>query len=175
MKTFVADIIPKIKKFSKQIDQRVVLINNNWIFINPEDGIKYTYIFKSGGELLLSANGNVTKGKWEQLNDGLLLIEDVVNQSILFRYDFFDGIVLALNKEGTQEHALFINESKSNMSFTTIQDINNFLSERYLTKTEPKSIGNGPRKQQELLVWLLIGAIVLGVLLAAYVDGGGLE
>jgi hypothetical protein len=53
MRTYLADIIPKIQRFSKQLDNLTLLTNQHWVVI---DGI---------WELLISTNGRVETGKRE--------------------------------------------------------------------------------------------------------------
>jgi hypothetical protein len=53
MKTYLADIIPKNQRFSKQLDSLTLLTNQHWVVI---DGI---------WELLISTNGRVETGKRE--------------------------------------------------------------------------------------------------------------
>jgi len=64
MKTYLADIIPKIKGFSQKLDNLTMLTNQHWVVIDELQNSKLVYIFRNNFELLISNNGKVEKGKW---------------------------------------------------------------------------------------------------------------
>jgi len=74
MKTFIADIIPKIQRFSDKLDNLTLLRNQHWVLIDNIETEKKVYIFRPNNELLISKNGKVEKGKWEYLGNKSLLI-----------------------------------------------------------------------------------------------------
>src|SRR5690625_6646212 len=75
MKTYLADIIPKIKRHSEKLDNLTLLTNQHWVVLDELKNSKFVYIFRSNYELLISQNGKVEKGKWEYLGNNSLLIE----------------------------------------------------------------------------------------------------
>jgi len=56
MKTYFSDLIPRIKKFSKKLDDLTLLTDQHWIVIDEIENSKNVYIFKKDYSLLL-ANG----------------------------------------------------------------------------------------------------------------------
>ena len=76
MQTFIADIIPKLQRFSQKLDDLSLLTNQHWVVLDELTKSKNVYIFRSNNELLISANGKVEKGKWEFLKEyGLQEVE----------------------------------------------------------------------------------------------------
>ncbi len=63
MRTFIADIIPKIQRFSQQLDNITLLTNQHWVVIDGIQEGKSVYIFRINGELIISTNGRVEKAK----------------------------------------------------------------------------------------------------------------
>ena len=111
MQTFIADIIPKLQKFSKKLDDLTLLTNQHWVVLDELENAKNVYIFRSNNELLISSNGKVEKGKWEYLGNNSLLI-DRKEDSYLFKHGFFDENVMALKIDGKEEYAFLVNENR---------------------------------------------------------------
>ena len=112
MKTFLLDIIPKIQRFSKKLDNLTVLTNKHWVVIDEELKRKVVFIFREkDSQLLIAENGKIEKGTWEYLGNNSLLI-DRSDGSYLFKHGFIDDNVLALKVDGKEEYALLVNEHK---------------------------------------------------------------
>ena len=103
MKQYINDILFKIEKFSKRLDNEVILIKQHWIVLDEDENNKKVYIFRKNGNLLISINGNVNKAKWELLDFGNILIENDSN-SYLFNHGFLDNEVLILKKDNSIEY-----------------------------------------------------------------------
>jgi hypothetical protein len=131
MKTFIADIIPKIRQYSQKLDNLTLLTNQHWVVVDELKDSKYVYIFRSNNELLISQNGKVEKGKWEYLGNNSLLI-DKKDESYLFRHGFFDDTVLALKIDGKDEYAFLVNEGEFGQEVNSLETVFNFLENRYL-------------------------------------------
>ena len=99
MQTFIADIVPKLQRFSQKLDDLSLLTNQHWVVLDELMKSKNIYIFRSNNELLISSNGKVEKGRWEYLGNNSLLI-DRKDESFLFKHGFFDENVMALKIEG---------------------------------------------------------------------------
>ena len=147
MKTFLFNIIPEIKKYSKELDSLTLLCEQNWVVLDENAGMKVVYIFRKNGQLLISLNGNINKGNWEFIQNNIILIE-ISNESFMFRNEFFDENILILKKDGNSESIFFINESKYKKDINSLLDLNNFLNEKYL-KTNKKHIGT---KDESILI-----------------------
>ena len=132
MKTFLADIFPKIQRFSDKLDNLTMLTNQNWVSIDDILSTKTVYIFRTNNELLISKNGKVEKAKWEHLGNKSLLIDNTTD-SYLFKHGFFDENVLALKvDDGGEKYAVFVNENKYNGDFNSINKVIDFLRQTYL-------------------------------------------
>ena len=131
MKTFVADIIPKIQRYSQKLDNLTLLTNQHWVVLDELGQSKTVYIFRQKNELLIVTNGKVEKAKWEYLGQNSILI-DFKDQPYLFRHGFFDENVLALKIDSKEEYAVLINESKYQGELNTITSVFNFLNQTYL-------------------------------------------
>jgi hypothetical protein len=130
MKTFVADIIPKIQRYSQKLDNLTLLTNQHWVVLDELRQSKTVYIFRQTNELLISTNGKVEKAKWEYLGQNAILI-DLKDESYLFRHGFFDENVLALKIDSKEEYAVLINESKYLGELNSISAVLDFLKQNY--------------------------------------------
>lgn len=147
MKTYIADIIPKIQKFSQKLDNLTRLTNQHWVSLGDIDQTKRVFIFRSNNELIISNNGIVERGSWEYLGNQTLLI-NTKEVSYLLKHGFFDENVIALKLDSTDSYAFFVNETKYIKELNNISDILKFLENKYL-KTQPTSSGIGSTSQKE--------------------------
>lgn len=136
MRTFIADIIPKIQRFSQRLDDLTKLTNQHWVSLDDISQTKKVYIFRENNQLLISENGLVEKGSWEYLGNQSLLI-DTKNESYLLKHGFFDENIIALKLDSTNSYAFFVNETKYHNELNNIKDVLDFLENKYL-----KSDGN---------------------------------
>lgn len=145
MKTFIADIIPRIQRYSQKLDNHTLLINQHWIVFDEYNSSKKVYIFRPNNQLLISNNGIVEKGKWENIGNNSILI-DINEESYLFKHGFFDQNILALKLDGKNEYAFLINENRYAGELNSIDKIIEFLSENYLEKSSPNKMENKRNK-----------------------------
>lgn len=131
MRTFIADIIPKLESYSQKLDNLTLLIDQHWVVVDEISDSKTVYIFRANNELLISQNGKVEKARWEYLGNNSLLI-DKKEGSFLFKHGFIDENILALKVDNKEEFAIFFNENKLGRSFTSISKLIDFLKIEYL-------------------------------------------
>lgn len=131
MKTYLADIIPRLQKFSKKLDNLTLLTNQHWVLIDDITNSKVIYIFRTNNELLISENGKVVREKWEYLGNNSLLI-DKKDESILFKHGFFDENILALKIDNQEEYAFLINENKYEGELNSVEKVIEFLTIKYI-------------------------------------------
>lgn len=132
MKTFILDIIPKIRRYSESLDKLTVLTNKHWVVIDDELKKKVVFIFREkDSQLLISDNGRIEKGSWEYLGHNSLLI-DRSDGSYLFKHGFIDNYVLALKVDGKEEYALLVNEEKFDNRLNSLSSVIEMLNGKYI-------------------------------------------
>lgn len=194
MKTYLADIFPKILNYTQKLDDLTLLTNKHWVSIDNIWINKTVYIFRDNNELLISTNGKVEKAKWEYLGNRSLLIEK--NDEIyLFKNGFFDQNIFALKVDSSEEYAVFVNENNYGGDLNTIEKVVDFLKRKYLDSklkshlkattgrefnpypkkireltTEEKKIHEQQieKAKQHLLIWLIMFVIAIFAAAAAY-------
>jgi len=139
MKTYIADIIPKIQEYSKRLDDLTLLTNHHWVLLNEINHEKKVFIFRKQNELLIATDGKVEKAKWEYLGNNSLII-DLGSETYLFKHGFFDENIFALKVDSKEEYAILINESKYSGEINSIEAVQEFLSEKYLVEFNPQKI-----------------------------------
>jgi len=132
MKSYILDIIPKIQRFSRKLDDSANLIGHHWVLFNDSlNETKTVFIFRPQNELIIAKNGIIEKSKWEYLGNDSIILETKEN-SLLLKHGFLDEKILALKRDSFNDYSIFINESKANQEFNSIEDIVEFLSRNYL-------------------------------------------
>lgn len=146
MRTYIANIIPRIQRFSRRLDELTMLTNQHWVSIDHTTGNKTVYIFDSNGELDIFENGQgIDSGTWRLLDSNSLKLRLTTN-TLLLRHGFFDENVIALKLDSTDQYAFFVNENKHHGELNTIEDIINFLEDKYLDGSNRTSgIGGNQR------------------------------
>lgn len=139
MKTFIADIIPKLTRYSQQLDNLTLLTNQHWVVIDETLNLKTVYIFRTNSELLISQNGKVEKAKWEYLGNNSLLIEKK-EDSYLFKHGFFDENILALKIDSKEEYVFLVNENKSGSELNSFERILVHLNRKYIEPSIKKKL-----------------------------------
>jgi hypothetical protein len=109
MKTYIDNLLPRIKQYSQDLDRKEIFIDIPWITID-EDLNKSKYIFKRNGELVMSSNGQVKIGKWEYLSPAKSLLVDRIEDKILLNQYFADTAVMALKLDNTEKSFILANE-----------------------------------------------------------------
>lgn len=130
MKKVIENFLPRIKKFSKRLNDETALKNQQWILIDETGLTTITYIFRDKNQLLISKNGNVLIGAWEYLTSEKILLNFEGN-TYLYRNEYFDDKLLALKKDGSEIYSLFINEEFLNSFNNDIGKLETFILERY--------------------------------------------
>jgi len=153
MKTFLLEIIPKIKRFSKKLDDLSVITNKHWLLVDEESINKTVFIFREkNNQLLVSTDGKIEKGTWEYLGNNSLII-DRADGSYLFKHGFVDDSVLALKVDGKDEYAILVNENQiEENSLDSIDHILSFLRNEYLEQVEDKFIEVEPEKIKDTVI-----------------------
>lgn len=138
MKSYISDIIPKIKRYSQELENISLLKNKHWVVIDELMDTKIVFIFRDNSELIISKNGKAERGRWEYLDNNTLLI-DRKDDLFLFRHGFLDSTILALKVDGKEEYTFLVNETKYQAELNTIERVRSFLGKKYLSASNPPS------------------------------------
>lgn len=147
MRTYLADIIPRIQRFSKRLDDLTKLTNQHWVSLGDIPDGKRVFMFRDNSKLLIAENGIIVdKGTWEYLGNQSLLLE-TSNGGYLLKHGFFDENVIALRLDSTDKYAFFVNETRYEKELNNIGDILKFLEDKYLrnSPTQSGSVGQDPQ------------------------------
>ncbi len=138
MKTYIADIIPSLQKFSKKLDDLTKLSQKHWVSIDESTNVKTVFIFSGNGELLIYENGiRLERNSWRYVDNQSIDIE--INQiHYLMNHAFLDDAILALKRSGVNEYAFFVNETKYGRNFETHSEIISYLERKYKDENEKK-------------------------------------
>lgn len=136
MKYYLLENLNLIQSFSKRIDEKILLKNNQWKMINDNNFEKIVFIFNPNGKLYISTDGEVNKNlTWEHLSNGDIII-DFQDKSNLFKSGFLDNAILALRKDNTNSYMLLVNETHYGETINSYNDIVNYIKNKYLINTE---------------------------------------
>lgn len=138
MQTYLLDIIPRLARFSKKLDDITLLTSKHWVILNETTQSKSTYIFRNNKELIVSENGIVVHGTWDYLGFNKILLR-FNNNSFLFQHGFLENDILALQLDGMNKYAIFINEGRSDLN--TLKKIDSHLNRKYLSSHQLQNGG----------------------------------
>lgn len=141
MLTFIKDILPKITRYSKKLDDLTMLTNQHWVYVDKNSTSKIVFIFRSNSNLIISINGRAEIGRWSYLGNDYLLVEKPSGNH-LYKHGFFDDTILALKVDGTLDFAFFINETKIGKELNNIENILTYLDRRYISHIFYPDIGD---------------------------------
>lgn len=139
MKTFLADIIPSLQRYSQKLDDLTKLTNQHWVSLGDISEEKRVFIFRDNNQLLISINGIVEKGSWEYIGNQSLLLE-TKKENYLMKHGFLDEDIFALKLDSSDTYAFFVNETRYKKELNNIHDILSYLERKYLSNNQKKSL-----------------------------------
>jgi hypothetical protein len=142
MKTYIADIIPKIQAYSKMLDELVKLSNHHWVSLDEIGNSKVVYIFRPENKLIISENGIVQRASWEYLGNGSMVIE-TIEGNYLLRQGFLDDNILAFKLDSTDRYVIFVNETRFDKELNNLTDVEQFLAENYINTDNVQNLSDG--------------------------------
>jgi hypothetical protein len=97
-------ILSKVVSNSEDLGEEKFWIGKRWREVRDDDSFHEAilHIFNTGGEYLLSFDGNIVKGTWRRLGNYNTLILDVGGRSELFDLRFMNSAYFVLSKHGDQ-------------------------------------------------------------------------
>ena len=112
MRGYIANVLPRLKKYSARLDNLALFTDHPWIQID-DSGDRTVFVFRSeGNELLISKNGNVKTCSWEYIDYMNSLLVKLNGQKTLYNQGFMDESVMILSKDGQTDYILLANENK---------------------------------------------------------------
>lgn len=100
MKYYLKDLLPRLKKYSAELDHAAFLVDKPWVVSGEQNEPFQKLIFRRDGRVHLSSNGDLIDGRWEYLPEAKALIIDYGDRKKLYRHEFLDEAVLALKIDG---------------------------------------------------------------------------
>lgn len=131
MKTYVLDILNRIKRKSEELDAKTILMNKAWKIFN-DDGEEETIRFCENGKLIISINGITTSGTWELFveDKSIHITYEGQKNGILLKPKFDANGVLAMQLDGTNNYSFLIDKKSDNLkNIKTLSDLNIFYKQ----------------------------------------------
>lgn len=112
MQKYLLNLIPRIKKYGKQLNKVEEFVDKSWIFYN-ESGDVVVYRFKRNNVLRKTVNGNIQDLFWELEGlDAISVIDPITKKGEMYRHGFVLDGLLIVQKEGIQSApVIFFNEA----------------------------------------------------------------
>lgn len=97
-------ILPKVIPYGEDLRETKFWLDKRWKEVREEEGFHEAllHIFGQGGEYLLSIDGNLQRGTWQQLGQENALILHMGVKSELFDLRFLNNEFMVLTKHGDQ-------------------------------------------------------------------------
>lgn len=133
MSAAIFNLLPNLQPFHHDTHYDNLFLNQQWVLVNGISKKKAIYVFKDENTLLISENETTTETSWciKSKNTFSILTED--GETTVKAY-FKDLDVLILNRIQTDDCAIFINESSYSNTLNSIEDVQQFLHEKYKNK-----------------------------------------
>lgn len=146
MKHYLAELFPRIVRYSKKLNNEAVLLDKPWVLLTEAPKERELWIFKKGGKLIVSVNGIAKKGKWDYLSEANSLYIKIGKHERLYNQAFIDDVALLIKVDTQYEIYAFANENKVEKLYQAL----NHLEQKYLKKSEIKALPGRYRKEEEI-------------------------
>jgi len=133
MQDYLHRTIPNLQPFVFELHFDTHFINQNWVLVNGICNKKSVYTFKTGNILEITRKNQVITTSWTLKIENVFSIETedgLINVKAYFK----DNDILVLNNQDKQEFALYINTTNYEYEVNSIEDIQDFLKEKYKKK-----------------------------------------
>ncbi|MBO0591170.1 hypothetical protein I2486_07085 [Cellulophaga sp. E16_2] len=115
MYEYLKFLLVKLKSIDDKLTVIALLQNKFWVRINDKN-LNEKWFFKENGELLISINGNIVDGRYEQLSEGSLIVELDKNKILLNQNFIYNDILLLKKDSDDSDFYAFYDDSKFNNS-----------------------------------------------------------
>lgn len=133
MQEFLINIIPRILKYSSQLDRKELFIEKPWVFIDSNN-INHEYMFMRDNKLIMSLNGAVKIGTWQLLPHNKLLI-DRLDDKILLENMFVNDGLLILKKSGSNEMPFVLMDERKVPNLDPVTYLEDFERTKIIANT----------------------------------------
>lgn len=133
MQEFLTNIIPRILKYSSQLDRKELFIEKPWVFIDSSN-INHEYMFMRDNKLIMSLNGAVKIGTWQLLPHNKLLI-DRLDDKILLENMFVNDGLLILKKSGSSEMPFVLMDERKVPNLDPVSYLEDFERTKIIANT----------------------------------------
>ncbi|MEJ6792966.1 MAG: hypothetical protein QNK89_09630 [Lacinutrix sp.] len=133
MSTAIFNLLPNLQPFHLETHYYDLFLNQHWVLVNGISKKKAIYVFKDENRLHITESETTTKTTWfiENKNSFSIVTEDCETNVKAY---FKDDDILILNRLKSDDCAIFINESSYSESLNSIEDVQQFLHEKYKNK-----------------------------------------
>ena len=133
MEDYLRNTIPNLKPFDHSRHFESHFINQNWVLVNGIAEKKSIYTFKDDHILEIKRKSSSIKTSWTLSINNIFSIETEDGLMVVKAY-FKDDDILVLNHQNKKEFALFINTTNYTEDLDSVEDIQQFLKEKYQQK-----------------------------------------
>ena len=102
MYEYLKNLLPRVKQFSKDLDEKELFNDKHWILVDDE-GKRATYVFKREGRLIVSLSGVPKIGTWEYISAAKSLLLSVGDDKAFLSFSFFNDALFVLKKDDDAE------------------------------------------------------------------------
>jgi len=156
MEEYLRNILPRLKRYSNQLNKVEMFIEKPWIKYNENDRIEYT--FERNNSLVIAKNGNALRNSsWELLSTAKLLIKKEDGDELLEPV-FIDNNIFILIKPN-ESIQLFINET------VVKKDIKNYLESILKNKELPIAQSKYDTDYTSLLIFTFLAALIFIIMI----------
>ena len=159
MEEYIRNILPRLKRYTSQLNKVEIFIEKPWLKFNVDERIEYT--FERNKTLIISTNGNAQVGKWELLSTGKLLIQKP-NGDEQLEPQFINNNFFILTKPNSEDNLnLLINENILSNNFSIENFIDNFLTYEERKNTPIITENTNTDWTNEIIIGLFIFIILI--------------
>ena len=151
MKTYLMSIPKSLKGVSDKLNVKSLLCEKTWIVFHEET--KVIFIFQKGGSLIVSQNGEASKGQWEYIKSNKTILIEAEDVMLLLHPTFVDDVLFVLQQDGTDAYLILIDEEKIDKFVQkTTATINDYLKEISGEERESKQKEEQEKKHQRIML-----------------------
>ena len=151
MKTYLMSITKSLKGVSDKLNVKSLLCEKTWIVFHEET--KVIFIFQKGGSLIVSQNGEASKGQWEYIKSNKTILIEAEDVMLLLHPTFVDDVLFVLQQDGTDAYLILIDEEKIDKFVQeTTATINDYLKEISGEERESKQKEEQEKKHQRIML-----------------------